>query len=571
MGMGDNSSEKEIRALILSWRIMDAVELALRDTGVLRILLKLLTDRDERTRTRAFMALNEVVKKGDEGVRFTVVSEGFDLILDGLTSGDSRVFLKAVRVLKNLVEGFPLSDEALLKLLHTVTSLIKKSRDDVLSAELSDVVARLKVLHPSPMLRSEISKLISSKNPRIRAMGLRLLFNVFLFTGDIKTLKLLLNSTGDLLSEKDSLLLDFVLGILADIFNRPIPAGIIRDLPPLLRRVKSLATGSEDFLVKSKAREVAHAIEDFLYSYYSSRPEEAREAIHELIVRGDVNAAIDLAMATGDEFILKWLGSVLKARGLEMSVPSRMVPGPIRTPQKRKLVFMSPSLTQMAPPRKTRIRIKAPVSSEGDVLSAGGGVSLSKVIEEGDAGALLAAITSDPSSLEKLKEMLKNPETRADVLWVLQSASSRVSGKEALAFEPLVDELLDILLNGSPWQSPKAARVLAVVSSEGGRKGIAMRILEVMESHPTAAFQFFGYYLLRGCEPEITRRVVEFAGKALSNRKTRFDALLALEAVSIKCPDMIGKEIIPRLKEVATLDEEESSRIARRILGRVVG
>ncbi len=107
MSAEGNLSEEEIRNLILSWRIVDAVELALRDTGVLRILLKLLEDRDGTTRTRAFMALNEVVKRGDERVRFTVATEGFDAILRGLSSGDSKVAMKAVRVLKNLVEGVP--------------------------------------------------------------------------------------------------------------------------------------------------------------------------------------------------------------------------------------------------------------------------------------------------------------------------------------------------------------------------------------------------------------------------------------------------------------------------------
>ncbi len=570
MSAEGNLSEKEIRGLILSWRIMDAVELALRDIRVLRILLSLLRDGDETTRTRAFMALNEVVKRGDERVRFTVAAEGFDAILEGLSSGDSKVAMKAVRVLKNLVEGFPLSDEALLRLVRTIVSLVKKYSDDVLSGELSDVVAHLKVLHPSPMLRSEISKLISSRNPRIRAMGLRLLLNVFVFTGDVKTLKLLLDSIQDLLSEKDPLLLDFILGILMDVFGRPIPAEIIRDLPPLLDRVKSLATGSEDFFVKSKAREVAHAIEDFLYSYYSSRPEEAREVIHELIVRGEVNAAVDLAVATADEFILKWLGNVLKARGVQMDVPARMIPGPVRTPQKRKMVFMSPPLTQLAPPRKTRIRMKETVLGGNDEIPpAERTVNVLKAVEEGDAEALLAALRSGPSSIEEVKALLRNPRTRADTLWTLQAVSSRVKGEDALVLEPLVDELVGLLLNGTSWGSSKAARILAVVSAEGGRRGIAERILGFMESHPVAAFQFFSYYLLRDCDPEIARTVVDFAGKSLPSRELQFDALLVLEAVSIKCPELIWGDIISKLEEVAASAEEENSKIARRILDRL--
>ena len=401
-------------------------------------------------------------------------------------------------------------------------------------------------------------------------MGLRLLLNVFVFTGDVKTLKLLLGSIRELLSEKDPLLLDFVLSILVDVFGCPVPAEIIGDLPPLLDRVKSLATGSEDFLVKSKAREVAHAIEDFLYSYYSSRPEEAREVLHELIVRGEVNAAIDLAVAIADEFILKWLGSVLKTRGVRMDVPARMIPGPFRTPQKRKVVFMSPPLTQLAPPRKTRIRVKETVfGGSDDIRSTKRAVDVSRAVEEGDAEALLAALRSDPSSVEEIKALLRNPRTRADTLWTLQAVSSRVKGKDALVLEPLVDELIGILLSGTPWGSSKAARVLAVVSAEGGRRRIAERVLSFMESHPVAAFQFFSYYLLRDCDPKIARTVVDFAGKSLSSRELQFDALLVLEAVSIKCPEVLGEILLSKLGEVATSAEEENSKIARRILDRL--
>ncbi len=253
-------SKSEIREMILSWEIMNAVRIALEDSRVVLVLLELLREKDETVKTRALLAVNEILKRADEKIKILIMKNGLDAIIEILHSGNENLSVKAAQVLTRLVDRLPLREEEAIKILDAVVPLIRKSRHELTLLEIAEFIKNLRILHPSPYLRSRITAFVSCRNPRIKAMGLRLLLNLFIYAVDTKALKLLLTEVPDLLSGDDVPLIEFSLDIIQDSLRLPVTDDTIEELPTLLVRVKNLVLKSRDFTIRMKARETLEAI-----------------------------------------------------------------------------------------------------------------------------------------------------------------------------------------------------------------------------------------------------------------------------------------------------------------------
>ncbi|WP_461865288.1 hypothetical protein [Thermococcus sp.] len=566
--MFDNSvyTKKEIREMINSWEIMTAVKIALEDDRVVLILLDLLKDKDKVTKTRSLLALNEILKRANEKTRVTIIKYGLDEIITILKDKDEDISLKAARVLGQLIEKFPLRERELSKILDAIVPLIKKSHHELTLLEITELIENVKILHPSRNLRSRIMGFISSKNPRIKAMGLRLLLNLFIYAGDTKSLKFLLSEASDLLSSEsdDVPLVEFCLNTIQDAFKLPLNEDIIDEVSKVLTKIKNLSTQSKDFAIRMKARETLEIIEKVIYEYYRLNPEAAKRKISKLLLDGFIYEAIDLAIAVRDKYILEWLHEGIHTRP-ELS--SRFIPSipilPSSQKQGQKQKIMLPSLNELRSPKRT---------PEVTLESA---KSLSKIIEEENIQALLNLLKSDPGIIDEISKMLKSekPEERMDILWALYEVSSNLNRAELTVIFPLIPDLFDILISGNPWAKSRAAKILAILASRAGYDEIVTKSLELLNSNPIPALEFFSYYFTYVWDEKRAIPVLDFLKKSFEDRDLQFDVLLTLEAIVSKAPpDRIELLVpfIPRLKQLERSGTKESQKIAIRILERIL-
>ncbi|WP_048058245.1 hypothetical protein [Pyrococcus yayanosii] len=161
-------------------------------------------------------------------------------------------------------------------------------------------------------------------------MGLKLLLNMAAYVRDKKALLLLIRELTDLLTSEDILLLDFILTIVMELTEFPPTEETVKELSRTLTAVKNLALYHKDPTITNKAKMVAGALEDLLHKYYVSNPEEALRKINGLLKDGKFEEAIDLALAVGDKYILKWLaGELENMEKVRLQIGERIILGPV--------------------------------------------------------------------------------------------------------------------------------------------------------------------------------------------------------------------------------------------------
>ncbi|SEW15607.1 hypothetical protein [Thermococcus thioreducens] len=557
-------SKDELRELVLSWQIKEAVRLAMEDSDVLLMLLDLVREDDVNTKVRALLALYEVLKGEDGETKLLVINEGFDAIISALKSKEPRLVTKSLKVLSALVEGFPLRKEEFLKLVDILVELVKDPGMEFASIEMAELVTKLTVAQPSPAVRSKVAWLISSDNPRLKGMGLRLLLNIFVFTGDPKSFKTLLEGASELLLSDDDILVDFVLDVLAEALQRGVPEDAMKVLPRVLSRVKRIVARSDDFFIRSKAKRLARMGEEALYNYYRSRPEEAKNTLHRLVLNGEYSTAMDLAISLGDEFLIKWLSKTLEKEGVEEFTPRVQVVGGPRGGSAGVVEFSPP-----APSERQRKPAGITVEKFSDVESI---PSLERVIEEGDAEALLDILRSRPDSVREIERFLRSgdPGKRSNALWTLSRLVNRMNNGEFELLYPLIPTFFDVADSGNPWERNKGAKILAILASKGGRQDILEKMLSLLPEHPVPALEFFSYYFIYTWDEEAVSRVLRFLKGALSNHELQFSALMVLDAVTMWGirPEIDRESFLPILEGLINSDDDEIRKVARRVMER---
>ncbi len=422
----EENTSKLLREYLSSWKISKAVELALGNDAALRELFKLLRSHDDEMKLRALMALEDVLKALPEVKRLFLVREFIDDLINAAKSNDDAVSIRALKVIARLIEGIPLDPETFVKLGHALKDLVKSERGEKVLLVIPQILENMRVLSPDPRVHDVISRLLKSKNPRLKAMGLRLLLNVSVYTGDPSLLREVFSSVRDMLTEKDVPLADFALTILLEIASYPLTEELIDDVARTLTLVKNLALGRNPEL-REKARLMAEKLEEAIYRYYKGRPEKAKEKINELLIEERFYEAIDLALAVGDTYVLKWLAEVLEKMGKEtLKINERVLPGPrypALPPEKKAQRYLKPpSLSQFKTPRKSALDVapKEPSTGGGRLTEEEKG-ELERATGSGEEEKLIELSGKKPEAVFELVHKLEEGDKfeRMDALRAL--------------------------------------------------------------------------------------------------------------------------------------------------------
>ncbi|WP_199919985.1 hypothetical protein [Thermococcus piezophilus] len=262
-------SKAELREIVLSWQILETVRLASEDEGLLILILDLARERDDITRLRAFMALNEIFKRTGGDVKSRVLKNHLDVFIDTLTDENERIVMKALRALGHLVEGIPLEEKEFLEITEVLTNLVENSNRDIVTLEAIDVLSKVRPVRMSESINTKINKLIGSDDPYLKTIGLRLLANSFIPSDDVDALRLLLTEAYTLLFSGEDFLLELILDVLGDVMKYPLPADVKDEVVRISKVVGELIHQKEDPLVRIKAKEVSGRVTSFISSSQS--------------------------------------------------------------------------------------------------------------------------------------------------------------------------------------------------------------------------------------------------------------------------------------------------------------
>ncbi|ANF22725.1 hypothetical protein A7C91_05725 [Thermococcus piezophilus] len=254
---------------MLSWQILETVRLASEDEGLLILILDLARERDDITRLRAFMALNEIFKRTGGDVKSRVLKNHLDVFIDTLTDENERIVMKALRALGHLVEGIPLEEKEFLEITEVLTNLVENSNRDIVTLEAIDVLSKVRPVRMSESINTKINKLIGSDDPYLKTIGLRLLANSFIPSDDVDALRLLLTEAYTLLFSGEDFLLELILDVLGDVMKYPLPADVKDEVVRISKVVGELIHQKEDPLVRIKAKEVSGRVTSFISSSQS--------------------------------------------------------------------------------------------------------------------------------------------------------------------------------------------------------------------------------------------------------------------------------------------------------------
>lgn len=557
-------SKDEIREMVLSWQINDAVKLALNDSDVLLMIIDLLGDGDRNTRIRAVMALYEVLKRCDTRTKFLVLRNGLEGILLALNSRDHKLRVKALKALSSLVDGIRLPEKDFLAILDAIVELAESPGFELVSFEVSDVVAKLTVSSPTQEVRLRIDSLLSREDPWLRAIGLRLFLNVFVSANDTTGMVPVLRGIVTLLPTEDEALLDFILTTLQGAVEKGVPPESLNVIPNLLSKLREIYTGDRGFFIRSKARNVSMELSSLLSDYYRSRPEEVVKLLDELLRRGEREVAMEVAASLRDEFLIRRLSKTI---GEEAAASSSFSLG--ATEMSSQYVGDSPSSLSSSSSSivDERGEIRSLPAAEGAGLPP-----LESIVEEGDVSALAELLSLQPQTASRLVEFLSSPqvEVRSNALWILSKLAARLNRGEYESLHILVPSLLLLLESKNPWERSKAAKILALIASKGGKKDIARSILKLLDERPVPALEFFGYYFLYTWDDDVVPEVLRFLETALKNPELQFHALMTLDALTIwgERPEIDKNVFIPILMGLLEVRDEEIRKIAARIMER---
>ncbi|MDV3104512.1 hypothetical protein [Thermococcus waiotapuensis] len=567
-----------LKGHLSSWKVGKVAELAQRDDGALRGLFKLLHDQDDGIKLRALIALEETLKALPDVKRLFLVREFLDDLLEATKSDRDDISLHALRVLAWLIRNIPLDPETFVKLGHALKDLVKARRNEAVLLEIPPILENMRVLSPDPRVYDVISRLLKSRNPRLRAMGLRLLLNVSTYTGDPSLLKEAFSAAGDMLTGEDVPLADFMLNILLEIAEHPLTEELIDEVARTLTIVKNLAMGKNPEL-REKARIVAEKLEEAIYNYYKGRPEKAREKINELLINERFYEAVDLALAVGDTYVLKWLADVLEKMGEEtLKINERVLPGPryLSVPPEKKAqrYLTPPSLSQFKTPRKSAPDTALKEPSPGE-LSEEEKAELKRALESGKTEELIELAKRKPEAVFELTRKLEEGDKleRMDALWALSKLAEKLDPAKTPILRPAVEPLITIAKSRNRWARLRAVKTLAKLASKApyGEEIVGHFLGEYLSEKGEGALpslEFFSYYFSDRWDEKTARAVLEKLGDYL-NGETLFDALMLLEAlVSSISPEelYLVKPFVEKLKEVKKTASPDEQKLALRIL-----
>ncbi|NJE42826.1 HEAT repeat domain-containing protein [Thermococcus sp. GR6] len=256
-------SKTELRELVLSWQILDAVSLALEDKRALFLILELAGEDDETTRLRAFVALGEILKRADNDLRMMVLERHLDVFINALSQENEKVTIKALRALGYLVKGVPMGSKTFLKAAKTLVSLLE-SPDDMMRIETIDVLSKLQPLEDSKLVRTYINELVVSPDLYTKVAGFCLFLNMLNSSADSGPLTLILDEIPSLLQNDNEFIVELALDVLEKALSFPLLEDVKIELLKISRIVNGLVYWEGAPIIRLKAKRVSDLIDSVI-------------------------------------------------------------------------------------------------------------------------------------------------------------------------------------------------------------------------------------------------------------------------------------------------------------------
>ncbi|WP_456366116.1 hypothetical protein [Thermococcus sp.] len=410
--------------------------------------------------------------------------------------------LNVVRVLMTLVHGFPLSQGAFLKLVNLMKELSDKSGP--IFIELFSLASVLRVYSLSRGVLDELLSMVTSRNLRRSLLGLRLLLIAAEGTR-FSLIKRVLEEVPHIIDEavgkKDEVAADLAFDVLSEASRMPLREDYIEEFIHALIVVKNIALGKESGL-KWRAKQVLGEMEEAVYRYYRDNPEAAKDRIQKLLINERFYEAIDLALAVGDAYVLKWFSELLEKMEKEtLRIGERVVPKPYYpSPPAEKLAERTlhpPTLKSFKPRKREAMRIVRRAAGGGEVRA------MKRSMGKGEIEDVEELAFKRPEVVLELVHMLRSGDQveKMDALWAVSKLAERLDGQRLKILGVAVDDLIELTLCRNRWIRAKAGKALALIAAKSDlRDGIVGRFLSWYRSGEldkvAAALEFFSYYFL---------------------------------------------------------------------------
>ncbi|WP_297491542.1 hypothetical protein [Thermococcus sp.] len=572
MSEGDETSLM-LRELLLSWDVKRAIELALEDPKALRALFSLLGENDERLRIRTLGALREILRNLPPSRKKAIVKEFLDDLISVAKEGSEVVALNTLRVLMTLVYGFPLSQGAFLKLINLMKEFSDKSGP--IFIELFSLASVLRVYILSRDVLDELTSMITSRDLRRSLLGLRLLLTAAEGTR-FSLIKRVLEEVPHVIEEamgkKDAVVADLAFDLLSEISRMPLREDYVEEFIHALTVVKNIALGKESDL-KWRAKQVLGEMEEAVYRYYRDNPEAAKERIQRLLINERFYEAIDLALAVGDAYVLKWLSELLERMEETLRIGERVVPKPYYpSPPAEKLAertLQPPTLKNFRPRKREAMRILRRAAGGGEVRA------MRRSLGKGEIEDVEELAFKRPEVVLELVHMLRSSDQveKMDALWAVSKLAERLDGRRLKILSAAVDDLIELTLCRNRWVRAKAGKALALIAAKSDlRDEIVGKFLSWYRSGEldkvAAALEFFSYYFLYRWDREAAMEVIPSLPSYLRNG-LEFEGLLTIEAIISTAPGEEIELVAPLISEVKRFlksDVGEKRQLAERIL-----
>jgi len=563
-----------LRELLLSWDVKRAIELALGDSKALKALFSLLGEGDERLRIRTLGALREVLRNLPPYRRKVIVKDFLDDLINVAKRGSEVVTLNVVRVLMTLVHGFPLSREAFLKLVNLMKELSDKS--EPIFIELFSLASVLRVYSLNMEILDELLSMVTSRNLRRSLLGLRLLLTVAEGTR-FSLIKRVLEEVPHIIDEsmrkKEATVVDLAFDMLSEVSRIPLREDYVEEFIHALTVVKNIALGKESDL-KWRAKQVLGEMEEAVYRYYRGNPEAAKDRIQKLLINERFYEAIDLALAVGDTYVLKWLSELLERMEKEtLKIGERVVPKPyypsLPAEKLAERTLHPPALTSFKPRKREVLRIVRRAAGGGEIRA------MKRSMGKGEIEDVEELAFKKPEVVLELVHMLRSSDQmeKMDALWAVSKLAERLDGRRLKILSVAVDDLVELARCKNRWIRAKAGKALALVAAKSDlRDEIVGKFLSWYRSGEmdkvAAALEFFSYYFLYRWDRKAAMEVIRFL-PAYLKEGLDFEGLLTIEAILSTAPEEETDLVAPLMGEVKRFlksDVDEKRKLAERIL-----
>ncbi|NJE30430.1 hypothetical protein E3E38_05110 [Thermococcus sp. 18S1] len=314
----------QIKEILTSWQAMDVINIANDDDHVLMYLLGLLDDDDSTIRLRALVAIGKLLEDSDAGVRTLILNQGFMSLAGRLTDEDPRVVYRALEVLTPLLENASLDEERFIVLLDAAAQVMAGG-DTLTCLSILDLFERVQVPPLGKDGLSKVRSLVFSDSLWARLLGLRVLLNMGTIAG---YWEFLAASMASLLSSGNALMIELGIDFLEEVLEFHVTPEMMRRLVRFTSLLRAVETGEENVFLRTRAGKVRKDLENALFSYYSSRHEEALEAVRSLLSDGRGEDALFLLFIIGktDLLLRMWEeNGGIEPELIEVLRPSRSV------------------------------------------------------------------------------------------------------------------------------------------------------------------------------------------------------------------------------------------------------